>query len=141
NNRHYLLIDGVDVRAHYVDIGKGDAVDPIPEGAIIRVTARTLGIRNADRVVAEVAAASSGRYSVDLHLRHDPSATQAFAEAHVRRLEAMRRAGAGVEREPDGAWSIAPNHVDRAAAFEARRHRDQPVEVRALSAVPVDQLG
>ena len=140
NDRHYLLIDGVDGHAHYVDIGKGDAVDPIPEGTIIRVIARTLTIRDADRVVAEVAAANSGRYSVDLHLRHDPSATQAFAEAHVQRLEAMRRAGAGVEREPDGTWTIPPDLVDRAAAYEARRHRDQPVEVETLSAVPLDQL-
>jgi type IV secretory pathway VirD2 relaxase len=140
NDRHYLLIDGVDGHAHYIDIGKGDAVDPIPEGAIIRVTVRTLAVRDADRVVAEVAAANAGRYSVDLHLRHDPSATQAFAEAHVRRLEAMRRAGAGVVREPDGAWSIAADHADRAAAYEARRHRDQPVEVETLSAVPLDRL-
>src|SRR3546814_2083404 len=31
-------------------------------------------------------------------------------------------------------------HVDRAAAYEARRHRDQPVEVETLSARPLDQL-
>ena len=98
-DRHYLLVDGVDGHAHYVDIGRGDAVAPIPEGAIVRVTARTLGVRDADRVVADVAAANGGRYTIDLHLRHDPSATQAFAETHVRRLEAMRRAGTGVERE------------------------------------------
>jgi len=139
-DRHYLLVDGVDGHAHYVDIGRGDAVAPIPEGAIVRVSARSLEVRNADRVVAEVAAANGGRYSTDLHLRHDPSATQVFAETHVRRLEAMRRARAGVEREPDGSWTISPDHVDRAAAYEARRHRDQPVEVETLSARPLEQL-
>jgi type IV secretory pathway VirD2 relaxase len=139
-DRHYLLVDGVDGHAHYVDIGRGDAVPPVPEGAIVRVTARSLEVRDADRVVAEVAAANGGRYSTDLHLKHDPSATQAFAETHVRRLEAMRRAGVGVEREPDGSWMIPPDHVDRAAAYEARRHRDQPVEVETLSARPLEQL-
>ena len=139
-DRHYLLVDGVDGQAHYVDIGGGDAVASIPEGAIVRVSARSLEVRDADRVVADVAAANGGRYSTDLHLRHDPSATQAFAETHVRRLEAMRRASAGVEREPDGSWTISPDHVDRAAAYEARRHRDQPVEVEILSARPLDQL-
>ena len=139
-DRHYLLVDGVDGHAHYVDIGRGDAIAPIPEGAIVRVSARSLEVRDADRVVAEVAAANGGQYSVDLHLRRDPSATHAFAETHVRRLEAMRRAGAGVEREADGTWTIPADHVDRAAAYEARRHRDQPVEVETLSARPLDQL-
>lgn len=139
-DRHYLLVDGVDGHAHYVDIGRGDAVAPIAEGAIVRVSARRLEVRDADRVVAEVAAANDGRYSTDLHLRHDPSATQTFAETHVRRLEAMRRAGAGVERQADGSWTIAPDHVDRAAAYEARRHRDEPVAVETLSARPIEQL-
>ena len=139
-DRHYLLVDGVDGHAHYVDIGRGEAVAPIPEGAIVRVSTRSLEVRDADRVVAEVAAANGGRYSADLHLRHDPSATQAFAETHVRRLEAMRRAGAGVEREADGTWTIPADHVDRAAAYEARRHRNQPVEVETLSVRPLDQL-
>ena len=139
-DRHYLLVDGVDGHAHYVDIGRGDAVAPIAESAIVRVSARRLEVRDADRVVAEVAAANDGRYSTDLHLRHDPSATQTFAETHVRRLEAMRRAGAGVERQLDGSWTIAPDHVDRAAAYEARRHRDQPVLVETLSARPIEQL-
>ena len=139
-DRHFLLVDGVDGHAHYVDIGRGDSVPPIPEGAIVRVSARSMAIREADRIVADVAAANGGRYSVDLHLRHDPSATQAFAESHVRRLEAMRRAGVDVEREADGTWTIAADHVDRAAAYEARRHRDQPVEIETLSARPLDQL-
>ena len=74
-DRHYLLVDGIDGHAHYVDIGRGDAIAPIPEGAIVRVTERSMAVPEADRVVAEVAAANGGRYSVDLHLRHDPSAT------------------------------------------------------------------
>jgi type IV secretory pathway VirD2 relaxase len=139
-DRYYLLVDGVDGHAHYVDIGRGDAAASIREGAIVRVSTRSLEVRDADRVVAGVAAANGGRYSVDLHLRHDPSATQAFAETHVRRLEAMRRAGAGVEREADGTWTIPADHVDRAAVYEARRHRDQPVEVETLSAHPLEQL-
>jgi type IV secretory pathway VirD2 relaxase len=139
-DRHYLLVDGVDGHAHYVDVGRGDTLGPIPEGAIVRVSARSLEVRDADRIVAEVAAANAGRYSVDLHLKHDASATDEFAKSHVRRLEAMRRAGAGVEREADGTWTIASDHVDRAAAYEARRHRDRPVEVETLSSRPLDQL-
>ena len=139
-DRHYLLVDGVDGHAHYVDIGRGDAIAPIPEGAIIRVSAGSLEVRDADRVVAEVAEANGGQYSVDLHLRHDPSATQVFAETHVRRLEAMRRAGAGPERLPDGSWTIPDDHLARAEAYARAQQRDRPVTLEILSRSPVDEL-
>src|ERR1700737_4171963 len=48
----------------------------------------------------------------------DTAAHAAFAETHVRRLEAMRCAGAGIEREQDGTWIIEPDHLERAAAYE-----------------------
>lgn len=140
-DRHYLMVDGVDGRVHYIDIGRGDATEPTPEGSIVRVTAPRAGPREVDRTVASISAANGGRYSVDLHLRHDPMATQGFAETHVRRLEAMRRSGAGVEREADGNWIIAADHIDRAAVYEQRRLRDRPVEIEMLSHLPVEQLG
>lgn len=140
-DRHYLMVDGVDGRVHYIDIGRGDATDPTPEGAIVRVSPREAGPRQADRTVAAIAAAHEGRYSVDLHLRHDPSATETFAQTHVRRLEAMRRSRAGVDREPNGTWIIAADHVDRAAAYEQRQLRDQPIAIEILSTTPIERLG
>src|SRR3546814_13188740 len=74
--------------------------------------------------------------SVDIHLRHDSTATADFAETHVRRLEAMRRLGSLVEREPEGTWIIAPNHLERAADFERTRARAAPMLVDTLPALP-----
>src|SRR3546814_17540408 len=75
-------------------------------------------------------------------LRHDPPATEGYAEAHVRRLEAMRRLSRNVEREPDGSWVIAPDHLERAAAYEMARAKDRPVIVETLSAQRLDkQIG
>jgi type IV secretory pathway VirD2 relaxase len=139
-DRHYLMVDGVDGQVHYVDIGRGDRSEVTPEGSIVRVTARGGGVRDVDRTIAGVAAANAGRYSVEAHLRHDPGATQPFAETHIRRLEAMRRARAGVERNADGSWSIGADHVERAAAYEARGVRDHPVVIETLSSVPLPQL-
>jgi type IV secretory pathway VirD2 relaxase len=139
-DRHYLIVDGVDGRSHYVAIGKGDAVEPLAEGAIVRIAPRSGGVRQADRTIAEIAAGNGGRYDVDAHLRHDPQASQAFAETHVRRLEALRRMMGSAERAPDGSWIIAPDHLERAAAFEARQLRDRPVTVETLSPVPLDRL-
>ncbi|MBJ7439477.1 MAG: relaxase/mobilization nuclease and DUF3363 domain-containing protein [Sphingopyxis sp.] len=139
-DRHYLIVDGIDGRTHYAEIGKGEAVDPIATNAIVRIAPRAGGVRAADRTVVEVAAASGGRYTVDAHLRHDPTATEAFAETHVRRLEAMRRTMRSIEREADGSWIIAPDHLAKAEVLEARQLRDRPVNVEILSAVPLDRL-
>jgi type IV secretory pathway VirD2 relaxase len=139
-DRHYLIVDGVDGQVHYLDIGRGDRSEATPEDSIVRISARGAGVRDVDRTITEVAAATGGRYSIEAHLRHDTSATQSFAEAHIRRLEAMRRAGVGADRDPDGSWSIATDHLDRAAAYEARGVRDNPVEIEILSSVPLPQL-
>ncbi len=139
-DRHYLMIDGVDGRVHYVDIGRSDAAEPLVEGATVRVTSRSAGVRAVDRTVIEVAAANEGRYSVDLHLRQDPRATQAFAESHVRRLEALRRGRAGIERDPDGSWRIADDHLERVTAHETRQLRDRPVAVETVSSMPIEKL-
>lgn len=138
-DRHYLIVDGTDGRTHYIDIGKADAVEPLSAGSIVQVEAKLGGARRADRTIAEIAAANGGRYTADLHLHHDPAASQAFAETHVRRLEVMRRVMGSVEREADGTWIIAPDHVDRAAAFEQRQARERPVAVTLLSQLPLEQ--
>lgn len=139
-DRHYLLVEATDGRTHYVDIGKGENVEAMADGAIVRIEPVAVGIREADHIVAAVAAANGRRYTVDAHLRHDPTATEAFAETHVRRLEAMRRLTGGVEREPDGTWIIASDHLERAAAYEAARARDRPVIATMLSAQPLEKL-
>ncbi|MDQ1153439.1 relaxase/mobilization nuclease RlxS [Brevundimonas sp. SORGH_AS_0993] len=139
SDRHYLIVDAVDGRLHYVDIGRGEATDLIPNGAVVRIVPRSIEARAVDHTVAAVAEANGGRYSIDLHLRHDPSATERFAETHVRRLEAIRRITGGVERDADGGWIIAPDHVARAAAFEARQSLAEPVIVETLSSIPLDR--
>src|SRR3546814_1919042 len=111
----------------------------MPENAIVRIAPKPTEARAVERTVAEIAATSDGRYSVDIHLRHDSAATQTFAETHVRRLEAMRRAMRSVERDVDGTWRIAPDHVERAAAFEAHRARAAPFIVDTPSAIPLDR--
>jgi hypothetical protein len=141
-DRHYLIVDGIDGRSHYVDIGRGEATGPMPQGAVIRIDPTRSEARAVDRTIAEIAAANDGRYDVDIHLRHDTTASATFAETHVRRLETIRRVTQGVEREPDGTWIIAPDHLDRAATYERRQARDAPVVVQTLSPLPIErQLG
>lgn len=139
NDRHYLIVDAVDGRSHYIDIGKAEATDFVPISAVVRIAPKSIEARGVDRTVARVAAANGGRYSIDLHLAHDPTARQTFAETHVRRLEAMRKATGSVEREADGTWIVASDHIERAAAFEAQRARAAPVVVEMLSPIAIER--
>ncbi|MBB3941669.1 hypothetical protein GGR39_003350 [Novosphingobium fluoreni] len=134
------MIDGIDGRVHYIDIGRGDATPTVPEGATVRIASSRMEATQADRTIDAVARANDGRYSVDLHLRHDPNASEAFAASHVRRLEAMRRAGAGPDRLADGSWTIPEDHLARAQAYAARQQRERPVILSVISRFPVADL-
>jgi type IV secretory pathway VirD2 relaxase len=138
-DRHYLIVDALDGRSHYVALGREPA-EGIGEGMIVRIDPARAAVRAADRVIAEVAAANGGRYTIDAHLLFDASATEAYAEAHVRRLEAIRRADHGGVREADGGWRVGYDHLARAEAYEAARARERPVGVTLLSARPLEAL-
>ncbi len=137
-DRHYLIVDGVDGLSHYVDLGVSPA--DTCGASIVRITPASVAPRQVDRNVSEIAAANGGRYDIDIHLRHDRNATQAFAETHVRRLEAIRRATGSVERLPSGTWIIALDHLARVEAYERQRARQAPVVVEPLASRPLDQL-
>ena len=137
--REYLIVDGIDGRVHYVEVGLGGD-DYAREGAIARISPTPVALRDVDRTVAEIAAANGGRYSEDVHFRHDPGASERFVQTHVRRLEAIRRSTGGVEREPDGTWKIAPDHVERALEYERRRAGREPVRIEPLAAMALEQM-
>jgi type IV secretory pathway VirD2 relaxase len=137
-DRRFLIVDGVDGRTHYVDVGTG--VTDAGPGVIVRVEPRQSGVREVDRTVAAIAGASKGWYSVELHRFRDPTATEAFATAHLRRLEALRRSGLPLEREVDGYWQIPPDHLQRVEAHEQRLRARMPVTVAILSGDRLDLL-
>jgi type IV secretory pathway VirD2 relaxase len=138
-DRHYLVVDAIDGRAHYAPIGAADAIEALPGGAIVRLVPRAGGVRQSDRTIATIAAAGEGRYSVELHRRHDPGATVAFVEAHGRRLEALRRS-LRLERDGDGVWVVPADYLARVERHEAHGLRERPVSVEVLSPLPLAVL-
>lgn len=124
-DRGYLVVDGIDGRAHYVGLPAAADLADYPKGAIVEVCATAAEPRPADRVIAALAQ-GDGLYRTDAHLAQvqrgarpgdDP---RGFVEAHVRRLEALRRAGV-VERVEAGVWRVPPDYLDRAAAYETAK--------------------
>jgi len=137
HDRRYLVIDGVDGRTHYVEVGRG--ADETPIGSLVGVQQVQPALRKADRTIEEIARANGGLYSQNIHLAHDPSASDDYVQAHVRRLEALRRRGVGVERQSDGIWVVPPDHADQALEHEKRAARAAPVRIQIIELRPLEQ--
>ena len=133
-----LVVDGIDGRVRHVEVD-GDTAADIRIGAIVETGARPAS-RPADRTIA--ALAEDGVYRPSDHrqrllsgeVKLPPGANaDDLVEAHVRRLEALRRAGV-VERWSEDAWSIPEDFAARAEAFEQGRRS----QVRLLSVFDVE---
>ena len=131
NDSHYVMIDGTDGRVHYVALNPKQDMEDLPMGAVVEVRPAAIGLKPADRTIAEVARANGGLYETGAHHAADPRASADYVQAHVRRLEALRRANI-VRRFPDGSWQVPTDFEDRVAKF-AKKGASYPGSVVALS--------
>lgn len=132
NDRHYLIVDGIDGHTHYA--GVGELIDPgdYKPGAIVSIEAKLIEPRQVDQTIAEISKHNGGIYNEDLHHQHDPRGTKEFVRAHVRRLEAMRRQNL-VRRFQDGSWEIPNQFLQNAQRFDEKDQARQPVRFTLLS--------
>jgi hypothetical protein len=141
-DRHHLVMDGLDGRLHYVEITAAAAED-IGVGNIVAVGRADVPLRPTDRAIAGLARHNGGVYQPSPHLalaretlRVPGGNHEGYVEAHVRRLEALRRAGI-VERLDVDHWRIPEDFATHAQAYDAARSR-QP-DVRVLSRLDLDR--
>ena len=138
-DRSYLVIDGVDGKAHYVALNARDEPANYPTGAVVEVRG-SAEVRAADRNIA--ALASNGLYRTDHHLAIAQGQAQAGRDphevvaAHVRRLEALRRAGI-VERIAEGLWKVPDDLPERGRQYDAQRLGGVAVEL--ISHLPIER--
>lgn len=137
NDQGYLVVDGIDGRAHYVRLPVGADLAALPVGGIVE-TKSAGRERSVDRNIVGIV--RDGLYrSADhlVQLRQEGTADpQAGVDAHVRRLEALRRSGI-VERMVDGVWRVPPDFLSRAQAHDAQRAAGGIIELR--SHLPIEQ--
>ncbi|WOH63641.1 relaxase/mobilization nuclease RlxS [Bradyrhizobium sp. BWA-3-5] len=131
--RRYVVIDGLDGRTHYAEIGAiGTNDEPLVRNTIVELKSRTAELGEIDRTIAKIAAAQDGVYSASLHREFDPRASTEFVGSHVRRLEAIRRQGMVTSRA-DGSWRVGKDYLDQALRYEQLQRSRSPVQVAVLS--------
>ncbi|HBP5660092.1 DUF3363 domain-containing protein [Pseudomonas aeruginosa] len=139
-DKGYLLVDGTDGRAHYVALPPRSELEQYPTGAVVEVKG-SADVRVADRNIAALAV--DGVYRTDHHMAvaqgqatpdRDPREVVA---AHVRRLEALRRAGI-VEREAEGVWRVPDDLAEQGRHYDAQR-LGGGVAVELKSHLPIER--
>ena len=138
-DKGYLVIDGIDGKAHYVALSAKTELVQFPVGAVVEAR-DSMDVRAADKNIAALAA--DGLYRADHHLVM--ATAQASAErdarevvdAHVRRLEALRRAGI-VERMAEGVWRVPDDLPEQGRKYDAQRLGGVAVELR--SHLPIER--
>ncbi|MDM8359276.1 MULTISPECIES: relaxase/mobilization nuclease and DUF3363 domain-containing protein [Burkholderiales] len=138
-DRGYLVVDSIDGKAHYVALPPKAELEQYPMGAVVEVKG-SADIRTADKTIA--ALASNGLYRTDHHLAiaqgqaKDGRDPQEVVAAHVRRLEALRRASI-VERVAEGLWKVPGDLPERGRQYDAQRLGGVAVELK--SHLPIER--
>ncbi|MFT9198439.1 MAG: DUF3363 domain-containing protein [Gluconobacter oxydans] len=141
-----LVVDGIDGRVHHLRGFDPVQMEDIPGGAIVEIAAAPVPDkpRPSDRAI--LAHTEDGIYRPSAHLermqldRWSVKGTpEELIKGHVRRLEALRRAGI-VERLDADRWRIPEDFQQRSIAYDTARA--PKATVRLLSAFDLEaQIG
>ena len=142
--RVYLVVDGIDGRVHHMEFKDPSRIEEVGRDMIVEAAPVVSGPRPADRNIAGNAEEDNGVYRPSRHLERirdsferqgkDP---EAFVRSHVRRLEALRRAGL-VERIDADNWKVPKDIVARGQAYDLSQGGDG-LRIRTLSAIDLDR--
>jgi type IV secretory pathway VirD2 relaxase len=139
-DRGYLVIDGVDGKAHYVALPTKAELEHYPTGAVVEARG-SAEVRATDRTIALLAV--DGVYRTDHHravLTARGVATGDLDEVvavHVRRLEALRRADI-VERVAEDVWRVPSDLPEQGRQYD-RRLGEVTVTVRSHLSIEQQQ--
>ena len=136
-DRLHLVIDGVDGRTHYVETADSSRLAEIRRGQIVALdpVATKAKPRPSDTNFYAIAEVNGGVYRPSEHLgmirevsEEQGGDPEAYIRSHVRRLEALRRAG-HVERIDADHWRIPKDILERGMAAALDRRAERLVEM------------
>ena len=129
-NASYTIVDGLDGRAHYFDLGTR-YTQGLEVGDMIDIKPRSPGATEMDRAIAAIAKDVSGFYSRKDHIAFDPSASERHLDAFERRLETLRKARL-IERFNDGSALIRDDFLDKVDKHFEKLSKHSPTIFRKL---------
>ena len=146
DERVYLVVDGVDGRVHHLEFADPARIEDVRRGIVVEVAPMVARPRAADLNIADMSD-GAGIYRPSAHLERarqrieriggDP---ESFVRSHIRRLEALRRAG-HAERLDADQWRVPADIAERGMRYDLSRGGDG-LAVRTLSTLDLQaQVG
>jgi hypothetical protein len=139
--RIHVVVDGIDGRVHYAEMAEAYS-ENVKSGSVVEVGRAVAKVREADKAIVEVSRGSSGIYEPSIHLSIAKEMEKVpggdpveFVRAHIRRLEALRRAGI-VERLNADAWDLPADYLKQAQAYDTKRNPQ--LGIRVLSTLDLE---
>ena len=125
----FVVIEAFDGRLVHASVAEDDTFETLRSGQVVTFNVHHKGPRKIDRSIVKFAERNDGIYNEAKHATESDRISRAYAQAHGRRLEALRRQKL-VTRLADGSWRIPADFLMRAEDFEARRLSRLPAAVQ-----------
>ena len=138
HQKGYVVIDSLEGRAVYVDIGSNEKLSGLKPGMIMSVEPHPWEPKPSDRTIETVARQNNNLYGYKEHQRVDLSVRIKYVEAHLRRLHALERAGI-VKRIETGEFRIPEDYLERCSAHEFEKAKRRGPEIRIDSKLTLSQ--
>ncbi len=132
NDRYYLIVEGIDGKTHYADIGQVSDIETYKTGSIIELTPQNIEPRKVDNNIAKIANANKGLYSEEIHKRHDAKASREYIRTHIRRLEALRKNNI-TRRFIDGTWEVPNSYLNEISRLNKMKIKQSPIRINIRS--------
>lgn len=135
----FVVIEALNGSSVFSRVREDETFETLKRGQVITLKPHPRGARLIDHSIAEYAAKHQGVYSEVHHATQSDRVSPAYAQAHVRRLEALRRKNV-VARQSDGSWKIPSDYLERAANYEVERTRHMPAGLDRDSQLTLRQM-
>lgn len=135
----FVVIEVDDGRLVHATVADDETFQTLRVNQVVAFEPYHKGPRSIDRSILEFSNRNGGVYDAGKHATESDRISIAYAKAHERRLEALRRRKV-VVRKQDGTWRIPGNYLDQVSDYETHRSKRLPVAIARDSRLTLKQM-
>ena len=135
----FIVIQSLGGKPIYAKVSDDETFETLKTGQIVTFQPHQLGARKIDHSIEAFAESHDRTYSEVRHVTEGGNVSPAYAQAHARRLEALRRKKLVVLHK-DGTWHIPRDYLQRASTYEAEKAMRMPTAITRKSTQTLSEM-